>query len=102
MKREGLKTPDELESWFIRRIEKFVNANGKTLIGWSEIARGGLAQNAVVMDWIGGGKEAASDGHDVVMTPTSFCYFDYYQSQDHATEPHAIGGYLPLRKGLFL
>ena len=98
MKREGLKTPDELESWFIRRIEKFVNANGKTLIGWSEIARGGLAKNAVVMDWIGGGKEAAGDGHDVVMTPTSFCYFDYYQSQDHSTEPHAIGGYLPLSK----
>jgi len=98
MKREGLKNPDELEGWFIRRIEKFVNANGKTLIGWSEIARGGLAKNAVVMDWIGGGKEAASDGHDVVMTPTSFCYFDYYQSQDHATEPRAIGGYLPLEK----
>ena len=50
------------------------------------------------MDWIGGGKEAAADGHDVVMTPTSFCYFDYYQSQDHATEPRAIGGYLPLSK----
>ena len=98
MKREGLKNPDELESWFIRRIEKFVNANGKTLIGWSEIARGGLAKNAVVMDWIGGGKEAAADGHDVVMTPTSFCYFDYYQSQDHSTEPRAIGGYLPLSK----
>ncbi len=98
MKKEGLKTPDELESWFIRRIEKFVNAHGKTLIGWSEIARGGLAKNAIVMDWIGGGREAAADGHDVVMTPTSFCYLDYYQSRDHSTEPHAIGGYLPLQK----
>ena len=98
MKREGLKSPAELESWFIRRIEKFVSANGRTLIGWSEIARGGLAQSAVVMDWIGGGKAAATDGHDVVMTPTSFCYFDYYQSRDHATEPRAIGGYLPLAK----
>ena len=50
------------------------------------------------MDWIGGGKEAASEGHDVVMTPTTFCYFDHYQSADHSTEPRAIGGYLPLRK----
>ena len=98
MKREGLKSPDELESWFIRHIEKFVNANGKTLIGWSEITRGGLAKNAVVMDWIGGGQEAASMGHDVVMTPTSNCYFDYYQSRDQAAEPRAIGGFLPLQK----
>jgi N-acetyl-beta-hexosaminidase len=98
MKREGLKTPAELESWFIKRIEKFVNAHGKTLIGWSEIARGGLAQNAVVMDWIGGGKEAASQEHDVVMTPTSYCYFDSYQSRDLSTEPRAIGGFLPLQK----
>lgn len=98
MEREGLKTPDELESWFIRRIEKFVNANGKTLIGWSEITRGGLAKNAVVMDWIGGGLEAASAGHDVVMTPTSNCYFDYCQSRDRAAEPLAIGGFLPLQK----
>jgi hexosaminidase len=98
MKREGLKTPAELESWFIRRIETFVNAHGKTLIGWSEIARGGLAKNAVVMDWIGGGREAASAGHDVVMTPTAYCYFDHYQSLDHSTEPRAIGGYLPLSK----
>lgn len=98
MKREGLKTPAELESWFIKRIETFVNAHGKTLIGWSEIAHGGLAKNAVVMDWIGGGKEAASAGHDVVMTPTSYCYFDYWQSRDHSTEPRAIGGFLPLQK----
>ena len=98
MKREGLKTPADLEGWFIRRIEKFVNAHGKTLVGWSEIAHGGLAKNAVVMDWIGGGKEAAGAGHDVVMTPTSNCYFDYYQSLDHTTEPRAIGGYLPLEK----
>ena len=98
MKREGLKTPAELESWFIKRIETFVNAHGKTLVGWSEITRGGLAKNAVVMDWIGGGKEAAAAGHDVVMTPTSDCYFDYYQSRDHSTEPRAIGGFLPLQK----
>ncbi len=98
MKREGLKTAAELESWFMRRIEEFIEAHGRVPIGWSEVASDGLATNAVVMDWIGGGKEAASAGHDVVMTPTSNCYFDYYQSLDHTTEPRAIGGYLPLEK----
>jgi hexosaminidase len=89
MKREGLKNEEELQSWFIRRIEKFVNAHGRSLIGWSEILQGGLAQNATVMDWIGGVVEAASAGHDVVMTPTGFCYFDQYQSEDHSNEPKA-------------
>ncbi|MDR3378634.1 MAG: beta-N-acetylhexosaminidase [Verrucomicrobiae bacterium] len=98
MKREGLKNEEELQSWFIRRMEKYVNSQGKTLLGWSEILQGGLAQNAAVMDWIGGGKEAAKAGHDVVMTPTSRCYFDYFQSTNHEGEPHAIGGYLPLKK----
>jgi hexosaminidase len=98
MKEEGLKNEEELQSWFIRRVEKIVNAKGKTILGWSEILQGGLAQNAAVMDWIGGGREAASQGHDVVMTPTSYCYFDYYQGQDHSVEPRAIGGYLPLQK----
>lgn len=98
MKREGLKDEDALQSWFIRRIEKFVNAQGRTLIGWSEILQGGLSPNAVVMDWIGGGREAAGAGHDVVMTPTRYCYFDHYQSTNHAAEPRAIGGYLPLEK----
>jgi hexosaminidase len=96
MKREGLKNEEELQSWFIKRIEKFVNIHNKTLIGWSEIRKGGLAQNAVVMDWIGGATEAASAGHDVVMSPTGFCYLDHYQSRDHSTEPRAIGGFLPL------
>jgi len=98
MKQEGLKTEHELQSYFVRRIEKFINAQGRNLIGWSEIREGGLAQNAVVMDWIGGAVEAASAGHDVVMAPTEFCYLDYYQSTNHATEPKAIGGYLPLSK----
>jgi hexosaminidase len=89
MKREGLKNAAELESWFIKRIGKFVSAHGKTLIGWSEIVRGGLAPNALVMDWIGGGKEAARLGHDVVMTPMKFCYFSRYQSTNHAAEPRA-------------
>ena len=98
MKREGLKNEEELQSWFIRRIEKIVNAHGRTLIGWSEILQGGLAKNAVVMDWVGGGAEAASSGHDAVMTPTGYCYFDSYQSVNYTTEPFAIGGFTPLEK----
>ncbi len=93
---EGLKDEKELQSYFVRRVEKFINSKNRSLVGWSEILEGGLAQNAVVMDWIGGGLEAASAGHDVVMTPTAYCYFDYYQSTNHATEPRAIGGFLPL------
>jgi hexosaminidase len=98
IKQEGLKNEHELQSYFVRRIEKSINAQGRTLIGWSEIREGGLAQNAVVMDWIGGAVEAASAGHDVIMSPTGYCYLDYYQSTNHATEPKAIGGYLPLSK----
>lgn len=98
MKREGLKNEDELQSWFTKRIEKFVNAHGKTLVGWSEITQGGLAKNAVVMDWKGGGVEAATEGHNVVMSPTSYCYFDYYQSTNRVAEPRAIGGFLSLRR----
>jgi len=93
-----LQTEHELQSYFIRRIERFVHAQGRNLIGWSEIREGGLAQNAVVMDWKGGAVEAASAGHDVIMSPTTFCYLDYYQSTNHVTEPHAIGAYLPLGK----
>ena len=96
MKQEGLKNEHELQSYFVRRIEKLINGQRRNLIGWSEIREGGLAQNAAVMDWIGGAVEAASAGHNVVMTPTGFCYLDYYQSTNHATEPKAIGGYLPL------
>jgi hexosaminidase len=100
MKREGLKNEEELQSWFVRRIEKFVSAHDRTMIGWSEILQGGLAQNAAVMDWIGGAKEASTAGHDVVMTPTAYCYLDFYQSSNHATEPKAAtwGGPLTLNK----
>lgn len=87
MKVEGLKNEEELQAYFIRRMEKFINAHGKTIIGWSEILQGGLAQNAAVMDWIGGSLEAASQGHDVVMTPTARCYFSFYQSPDLIAEP---------------
>jgi len=98
IKAEGLKDEHELQSYFIRRIEKFLNAHGKRLIGWDEILEGGLAPNATVMSWRGmqGGIEAANAGHDVVMTPTSYCYFDYYQAS--RGEPLAIGGFLPLVK----
>jgi hexosaminidase len=98
MRREGLKNEEELQSWFVRRIEKFISAHGHVMIGWSEILQGGLAQNAVVMDWIGGATEASSSGHDVVMTPTGYCYLDQYQSSNRAGEPHAIGGYISLEK----
>jgi hexosaminidase len=97
MQHEGLKTEKELESYFVRRMEKFLNSRHRNLIGWSEIREGGLAQNAVVMDWIGGAVEAASGGHDVIMTPTTYCYLDYYQSTNQP-EPKAIGGYLPLNQ----
>ena len=97
MKQEGLKNANDLQSYFVKRIGRFVNERGRTLIGWDEILEGGLAANGTVMSWRGvwGGVVAANAGHDVVMTPTSHCYFDYYQAQ--AGEPKAIGGFLPLR-----
>ena len=95
----GLADEHELQSYFITRIEAFINSKGKQIIGWDEILEGGLAPNATVMSWRGtqGGIEAAKQHHNVIMTPTSHCYFDYYQS-DLPTEPLAIGGYLPLKK----
>jgi len=100
MKREGLKNQAELQSWFTRRMEKFVSAHGRTLIGWSEIVKGGIAQNAVVMDWIGGATEAAQAGHDVVMSPSHYCYLDFYQTTNFSAEPPAQNwaGPLPLNK----
>jgi hexosaminidase len=98
MRQEGLKTEPELEAYFVRRIGEFLNARGRTLIGWSETREGGLVRNAVLMDWIGGGAEAAGAGHDVVMSPNTHCYFDYYQSRDRAAEPRATAAFLPLEK----
>lgn len=99
MKEKDLEDEHELQSYFIQRIEKYLNKKGRNIIGWDEILEGGLAPNATVMSWRGieGGIEAAKSGHDVIMTPTSHCYFDYYQS-DHVDEPLAIGGFLPLKK----
>ena len=99
IKSEGLKNVGELQSYFIKRIEKFVNSKNKVLMGWDEIIEGGLPAEATVISWRGfqGGIEAANAGHDVVMTPTSDCYIDYYQGPMDQ-EPLAIGGYLPLSK----
>lgn len=99
IKRENLKDEHELQSYFIKRIEKFINSKGRKIIGWDEILDGGLAPNATVMSWRGirGGVAAAKSGHDVIMTPTYACYFDFYQS-DPETEPTTIGGFTPLNK----
>lgn len=99
IKKENLKDAFGLQSYFIRRVEKFLNSQGKSIIGWDEILEGGLAPNATVMSWrgINGGIEAAKEGHDVIMTPTSHCYFDYYQSENEK-EPLAIGGFIPFQK----
>ncbi len=97
IRREGLGNEEELQGYFIRRIEGFLRAHGRRLIGWDETLEGGLAPEATVMSWRGveGGIEAARQGHDVIMTPANRTYFDYYQG-DPAAEPLAIGGFLPL------
>jgi hexosaminidase len=99
MLNQGLKTEEELQSYFIHRIEKFINKRGKKIIGWDEILEGGLAPNATVMSWRGtkGGIEAAKEHHNVVMTPGSHCYFDHYQSLS-LDEPIAIGGFTSVMK----
>jgi len=95
----GLKDEHELQSWFIQRIEKFVNAKGRQIIGWDEILEGGLAPNAAVMSWRGetGGIQAAKMKHPVVMSPGNPLYFDHYQSEK-SSEPLAIGGLNTLEK----
>ena len=99
IKKEGLKDEHELQNYFITRMEKYINSKGKQIIGWDEILEGGLAPNATVMSWRGtsGAIEAAKEGHDVILTPGSHCYFDHYQA-DNENEPLAIGGFLPLEK----
>ncbi|MBO7242868.1 MAG: family 20 glycosylhydrolase [Alistipes sp.] len=99
MKEEGLESVDELQSYMIHRIEKYLNARGRQIIGWDEILEGGLAPNATVMSWRGeeGGRAAAEAGHKVVMSPHAYCYIDAPQDAP-PTQPEAIGGYLPLEK----
>ncbi len=100
IKAEGLANEDELQSWFIRHFDRWLSERGRRLVGWDEILEGGLAPGATVMSWRGfeGGIAAAKMGHDVVMAPTGFCYFDHYQSQFKSREPVAIGGFLPLER----
>ena len=97
MKEEGMKSVDELQSYMIRRIEKFVLSKGRRIIGWDEILDGGLAPDATVMSWRGteGGIKAMTMGHDVIMTPGRYCYLDHTQDAPFR-EPESIGGYLPL------
>lgn len=99
MKKNNLKDEHGLQSYFIHRIEKYVNSKGRKIIGWDEILEGGLAPNAAVMSWTGvnGGIEAAKSGHFAVMTPGAYCYFDHYQG-DPQSEPNAFGGFTPLDK----
>ncbi len=99
IQREGLRDEAELQSYFVRRIEAFLIAHDRRLIGWDEILEGGLAPEATVMSWRGtaGGIEAAQQGHDVIMTPGSQLYFDHYQGPQE-TEPLAIGGFTPVER----
>lgn len=99
MRAEGLKDLHELQSYMIKRIERYLQSKGRKLIGWDEILMGGLAPEATVMSWRGevGGITAAKAGHDVIMTPNANLYLDYYQSVA-TDEPRAIGGYVPLDK----
>ncbi len=96
---EKLKDEEELQSYAVRRMERYLVGHGRKLLGWDEILEGGLAPEATVMSWRGekGGITAATEGHDVIMTPGGYVYFDSYQA-DPATEPQAIGGFLPLSK----
>ena len=99
MKKEKLANVDELQSYMIRKAEEFLNSKGRRLIGWDEILEGGLAPEATVMSWRGeaAGFKSARMGHDVIMTPGSYMYFDFYQA-DPRHQPVAIGGYTPIRK----
>jgi hexosaminidase len=95
----GLQDENALQSWFTKQIAAFLSSRGRRLVGWDEILEGGdLAPGAVVMSWRGvkGGIAAARAGHDVVMAPCDYTYFDHYQSRNTAAEPLAIGGFLPL------
>ncbi|MDO9375025.1 MAG: beta-N-acetylhexosaminidase [Ferruginibacter sp.] len=98
IKDKGLKDEHGLQSYFIQRMEKYINSKGKNIIGWDEILEGGLAPNATVMSWRGeeGGIEAAKQGHDVIMTPGGYVYFDHSQALDE--DSVTFGGFLPLEK----
>ena len=98
IKDEHLKDEIELQSYFVKRVEKILQSKGKKIIGWDEILEGGVSPTATVMSWRGveGGIEAAKKGNHVIMAPSSYCYLDFYQSKDMLKEPLSIGGYLPI------
>ncbi|MDE6651291.1 MAG: family 20 glycosylhydrolase [Paramuribaculum sp.] len=99
MEENSLENVDQLQSYLIERIEKYLNSKGRKLLGWDEIMEGGLAPNATVMSWRGteGGIKAATGGHKAIMSPGGYCYLDGYQDAPYS-QPEAIGGYLPLEK----
>jgi len=99
MQKDSLKSEDELQAYAIKQMDEYLQSKGRKLIGWDEILQGGLTPGATVMSWRGeeGGIKAANAGHDVIMTPGAYLYFDGYQT-DPRTQPEAIGGYLPLEK----
>lgn len=105
MKKEGLKDGHDVQSYFVKRVEKILESKGRKLIGWDEIREGGLSPKAAVMSWRGeqGGIDSAREGHDVVMSPNTHMYFDHYQSPAESelakgVEYEAIGGFLPIDK----
>ncbi|MEA4975013.1 MAG: family 20 glycosylhydrolase [Paludibacter sp.] len=100
MKKENLTKESDLQNYFNHRIEHFLQAHGREMIGWDEVLEGGVSQTATIMSWRGtkGGIEAAKKGNKVIMSPNSHCYFDKYQSKKTTAEPLAIGGYLPVSK----
>lgn len=101
----GLKKDDrftaeqKLQAYFTKHVDEYLTKHGRNAIGWDEILEGGVSENATVMSWRGesGGIEAARLKHRVIMTPNTYCYFDYYQSKDRDNEPFAIGGFLPIK-----
>ena len=99
MKRDSLKSEEELQSYAIKQMDEYLQSKGRKLIGWDEILEGGLTPGATVMSWRGeeGGIKLANAGHDVIMTPVAYLYFDGYQT-DPRTQPEALGGFLPLEK----
>ena len=100
IREEKLKDEHELQSYFVQRMEKFLAGKGRRIIGWDEILEGGLSETATVMSWRGteGGIAAAKMGNQVIMTPTTHCYLDYYPTKNTENEPQGIGGYLPARQ----
>ncbi|WP_295938812.1 beta-N-acetylhexosaminidase [uncultured Alistipes sp.] len=100
MKAERMTRPRQLQNYATARVEKFLNAHGKRLIGWDEILEGDVTPTATIMSWRGakGGIEAARQGNNAIMAPTTHCYLDYYQTRDTAGEPLAMGHYLPVEQ----